>query len=82
LYGILSDDPKEVAAIRRKASRFYYNAITGYYIDRMIESSSAAYHIKRHMRHSKRLMMVCAELINLVQSLEMDSKDWDIICQR
>jgi len=28
LYGILPDDPKEVAAIRRKAPWFYYNAIT------------------------------------------------------
>jgi len=27
LYGILPDDPKEVVAIRRKARRFYYNAI-------------------------------------------------------
>jgi len=27
LYSILSDDPKEAAAIRRKAPRFYYNAI-------------------------------------------------------
>ena len=28
LYGVLPDDPKEVAAIRRKAPKFYYNAIT------------------------------------------------------
>jgi len=28
LYGILPDDPKEGAAIKRKAPRFYYNAIT------------------------------------------------------
>jgi len=28
LYGILPDDPKEVAAIRRKTNKFYYNAIT------------------------------------------------------
>ena len=28
LYDILSDDPKEAAAIRRKAPKFYYNAIT------------------------------------------------------
>jgi len=28
VYGILPDDPKEAAAIRRKASKFYYNAIT------------------------------------------------------
>jgi len=28
LYGIFPDDPKEAAAIRRKASKFYYNEIT------------------------------------------------------
>jgi len=28
LYDILPDDPKEAAAIRRKAPKFYYNAIT------------------------------------------------------
>ena len=28
LYGILPDDTKEAAAIRRKAPKFYYNAIT------------------------------------------------------
>jgi len=28
LYDILPNDPKEVAAIRRKAFEFYYNAIT------------------------------------------------------
>jgi len=28
LHGILPDDPKEATAIRRKAPRFYYNAIT------------------------------------------------------
>ena len=28
LYDILPDDSKETAAIKRKASRFYYNAIT------------------------------------------------------
>jgi len=48
----------------------------------MMESSSVAYHIKRHRKHSKRLMTVCAELINLVQNLEIDSEDWDIIGQR
>jgi len=26
LYGIMPDDPKEAAAIRKKAPRFYYNA--------------------------------------------------------
>jgi len=28
VHGILSDDPKEATAIRRMASRFYYNMIT------------------------------------------------------
>ena len=28
LYDIFPDNPKEAAAIRRKASKFYYNAIT------------------------------------------------------
>jgi len=28
LYGILPDDPKELAAIKRKAPKFYYSVIT------------------------------------------------------
>jgi len=28
LYGVLSNDPKKATTIRRKAPRFYYNAIT------------------------------------------------------
>jgi len=28
VYDILPDDPKEAAAIRKKAPKFYYNAIT------------------------------------------------------
>jgi len=50
--------------------------------DRMMESSSATYHIKRHMRHSKRLMMACADLTNLVQSLVIDSEGSDITGRR
>ena len=50
--------------------------------NRMMESSSAAYHIKRHMKHSKRLVMVCVELTNLLQNLEIDSEDLDIIGQK
>jgi len=46
-----------------------------------MESSSAAYHIKRHRKRSKRLMTVCAEVINLAQNLGIDSKDWDIIAK-
>ena len=48
----------------------------------MIESSSAAYHTKRHMKYSKKPMTVCMELISLAHSLEIDSEDWDIIGQR
>ena len=48
----------------------------------MMESSPAACHIKRHRKHSKRLMRVCVELTNLVQNLEIDSKDLDIIGQK
>ena len=47
-----------------------------------MEFSSGAYHIKRHMKHLKRLMMVHAELTNLIQSLEIDSENWDIIGQK
>jgi len=48
----------------------------------MMESSSAGYHIKRHKKYSKRLMTVCAELINLVKSSEIDSEDMGIISRR
>jgi len=47
----------------------------------MMESSSVAYHMNKHRRHSKKLMMVCMELTNPVQNLEIDSEDWDIIGQ-
>ena len=50
--------------------------------DRMMESSSAAYHTKRHRKYSKRLMTVCVELISLVRSLEINSQDWGIIGQK
>jgi len=50
--------------------------------DHMVESSSATYHTKKHRRHSKKFMTVCVELTNLVQNLEIDSKDWVIIGQR
>jgi len=79
LHGILPDDPKEASIIRRKAPRFYYNAISVHCIvDRMMESYFGACHTKKLMSHSKKLMMVCAELINLVQSSEIDSEDLGI----
>jgi len=84
LYGILPDDPKEAALslegkpLNSTTTRSQEHCIA----DRMMESSSAAYHIKRHRKHSKRLMTVYAELTNLVQSLEIDSEYWNIISQR
>jgi len=83
LYDIFLDDPKEAAAIKRKALNSTTMRSQEHCIaDRMMESSSIACHIKRYRKHSKRLMMVCAELTNLVQNLEIDSEDWDIIDQR
>jgi len=48
----------------------------------MMESSSAACHIKRHRKHSKRLITIFVGLNKLVQNLETDSKDLDIIGQK
>ena len=41
-----------------------------------------AFHTKRHMKHSKKLMTVCAELTNPDPSLETDLKDLVTIGQR
>ena len=83
LYDIPPNDPKEAAAIRRKIPKFYYNTITRTLYRRShMESSSAACHTKRHMKYSKRLMMVCVGLTNLVQNLEINSENSDIIGQR
>jgi len=47
-----------------------------------MESSFAAFRIKRHMKHSGNLTMVCAELTNPDSNLETDSKDLAIIGRR
>ena len=47
-----------------------------------MKSSSAACHIKRYMKHSKRLMMVYVKLTNQVQNMKINSKNLDIISQR
>jgi len=70
--------PLEGKLLDSTTTRLHEHCIT----NRMMESSSAAYHIKRRRKHSKRLMMVRAELTNLVQSLKIDSKYCDIIGQR
>jgi len=50
--------------------------------NRMMESCSDAFHTKRHMRHSKKLMMVCTELTNPDPSSETGSEDLAIIGRR
>ena len=77
---MLPNNPKEAAAIRRKASRFYYNAIMNHCItDRMMESYSDAFHIKRHGKRSKKLMMVCVKLTNPDPSSKTGLEDLAII---
>jgi len=76
----LPDDPKEAAAIRRKAPRFYYNTIMQTsYPDCMMESCSDAFHTKRHRKHSRKLMLVYAELTKLDLSSETGLEDFAII---
>ena len=48
----------------------------------MIESYSDAFHTKRHRKHSKKLMMVCAEFTNSDPTSEIDPKDLAIIGRR
>jgi len=50
--------------------------------DRMMESCSDAFYTKRHRRHSKKLMMVCAELTNPDPSSETGSENLAIIGRR
>jgi len=51
-----------------------------YYIDdRMIESCSAVFHTKRHIKHWGKITTVCAKLSNLDLNLETGSKDLAII---
>ena len=45
----------------------------------MIESYFDACHTKRHGKHSKKLMMVCAELTNSDPNSETGSEDMAIV---
>ena len=82
VYDILSNEPKEAAAIRRKAPKFYYNAITRTLYRRSYDGILlVAYHIKKHRKHSKRLMMVCAELTNLAKARRSTSKTWVLLAK-
>jgi len=46
-----------------------------YITDHMMESYSTAFHIKRHIKPSEKLVTVCAELTNPDPNLEIDSQD-------
>jgi len=50
--------------------------------DRMMGSSSTAYHRRRHRKYSKKHMMAFVELISLARSLGIDSIDWGITSPR
>ena len=83
LYDILPDDPKEAAAIRKKLiDSITMRSCRHYIADRMMESCSDAFLTKRNMEHSKKLMMVCVELINPDPNLETGSEDLAIIGRR
>jgi len=85
LYDILLDDPKTVAAIKRKPLGSITMRSREHYIaDRMMESYFPSYifHTKRHMMHSGKLKIVCAALTNPNSNLEIDSEDLAITGQR
>jgi len=50
-----------------------------YIVNHMMESYSAAFHTKRHMRHSRQLTMVQAYLTNQDPNSRTDSEDLVII---
>ena len=83
LYDILPEDPKEAAVIRRKAPKFFYNAIIRTLYHRSHDGILlCCLSYKEAQEILKEAMTVCVELINMVQSLEIDSEDWGIIGQR
>ena len=80
LYGILPDDPKEPSAIKRKAPKFYYNAITRTLYRRSHDgillrclSQKEAHEVLKEAHDGM------VKPISLVQNLGIDSEDWDII---
>ena len=83
LHGLLPDDPKEAASIRRRSLRFYYDPTlkTLYTVVHMTVSSSVALLIQRHNKCLKKPTMVYTELISQVQSSKTDYIGSDIIGQ-
>ena len=78
-----TDDPKKVAVIRRKAPKFYYNAIT-----RTLYHQSHDVILLRFLSHKEAQETLkepndgMCGAHQLVQNLEIDSKDLDIIGQK
>ena len=67
LYGTLPDDPKEAAAIRREAPRFYYNAITHMLCCRLSDGILLrCLSYKKAQKALRKAQTVCAELTNSV----------------
>ena len=73
---------KRWLSLEEKSFKLYYNAITRTLYRRSYNGIlPAAYHIKRHRKHSKRFMTVCAELTNLIQSSEINSENLGILAE-
>jgi len=76
LYSILPDDPKEVAATKRKAPRFYYNVITQTLYCRSYDGIQlCCLSHKEAQEASGKLTTACAKLTNSDPNLGTDSED-------
>ena len=83
LCGILPDDSKGGNCNKKKLFDSMTMWSHEYCItNHLIESFSAAFHTKRHRKHSGKLMMLCAELTNPDLSLEIDFEGSTITGQR
>ena len=82
LYGVLPDNPKEAATIEGKLlDSITMRSCRFYTADRMMVSCSDAFHTKRNMKLSKKLMMVCAELTNRTQARRLAQKTWLLLAE-
>jgi len=82
LYDILRDDPKEAAAIKRKAPRLYYNAITRILYHRPFDGILLRYLIQKEAQETLRKAHGICRATNQDPSLDTDFDDLAIICRR
>lgn len=69
VFGYLPDDPKEAAAIKKKASQFYYNATSRMLYRCTLDGLLLRYLLDQEARkYSNKPMMVFVELINPIQN--------------